>query len=371
MKKQRDKILNPAELRQQAEQQMHSQSHGVIDLLMTDQKKLMHELQVHQLELKMQNEALHDALTKNVDACVAAKREHERYLELFDFAPVAYLTLEENHIIRKGNICAATLLGFEQSQIVGHDFTWYVSYDYRPAFIHFLSNIFAAGNRQQTEIALQIGEKLVWVTIDAIVDKLHKTCFMAITDISARKQSEDLLRENNAFIASILNSMSQQIAVLDRQGVIIGVNDAWIDFGKKNGLSARWQNMLGSNYLDACKNESGHFLCEDAHDAYCGIQAVLNGERNQFFMEYPCHFNDQQCWLQMTVSPLLGQQYGAVISHEDITQRKKAERLPNIIKTMFDVSMDGYWELDAEGKFLSANERYKVDPTVQTNYYSV
>lgn len=366
MNEQTDNILNAADLRKRAEQEMLGISGETIDPLMTDEKRLLHELQVHQIELEVQNESLHEALTQTEKACVALEHEQQRYLELFDFAPVAYFTLEQNQRIRKANFYAATLLGFDRSLLVGQDFSIYISSAYRPVFQKFFRNLLDGENRQRCELALQGREMQYWVTLEAIVDQTKSSYLMAVCDISERKRNEELLRENHAFIASILNSMNQQIAVLDRQGIILAVNNAWIEFGNENVLSMPRQNFLGASYLEACKDKYGHFLCADAHTAYSGVQSVLMGQQKQFYLEYPCHCEDEQHWFRMTVSPLYGQKYGAVISHEDITRRKEAERLPNILKAMFDISMDGFWELDSMGNLLSVNERY-----AQMSGYSV
>jgi len=74
------------------------------------------------------------------------------------------------------------------------------------------------------------------------------------TDISVRKQMEEKLRDSNAFKVSILNSLTSHIAVLDAQGVIVAVNNAWRQFAKENSLLEVSKDMLGFNYLDVCKN---------------------------------------------------------------------------------------------------------------------
>lgn len=342
-------------------------------LLLTKEKKLLHELQVHQIELEMQNEALQEALAKSEIACINVERERERVLELFDFAPVAYFTLEENHAIRAANIYAASLLGLNRSQLIGQNFSSYISADYRPTFKRFMSELFLNQQRQSHEISLQIGELQRWIAIEAIANSDQKSCLLAILDITARKQNESGLIENQAFLASILNSMKWQIAVLNHQGVILAVNNAWIEFGHDNGLPPQSLSMLGINYLAVCKNQEGHFVDEDAEKACTGIQAVLSGEQQQFILEYPCHSSDQQRWFNMVVSPLTGPKYGAVVSHEDITQRKLDEFMPNLVKTMFDISMDGFWELDSDGNVLSINDAYakisgySVDELTQMN----
>lgn len=358
MNKQTDKIINPEEIQKLAEREMQNSSDNISGLLLTDEKRLLYELQVHQVELEMQNEALRKALIDTEEASLATQHEHERFLELFDFAPTAYFCLEENYIIRKANLCAANLLGLDQARLVGQDFSKYISLAFRPAFQQFLDKIIFGGGRQSCEIALQLGETQCWVAIEAIVDRTKKSCLMVMSDISDLKRNEEMLRENLAFIANVFNSVNQQIAVLDNQGNILAVNNAWIDFGEKNGLPVRTQNWLGANYLDACRDDTGHFLCEDANTAYLGIQAVLWDEQQQFILEYPCHSDDQQRWFQMTVSPLKGPRCGAVVCHEIITQRKQAERLPNLVKAMVDVSMDGFWEVDLMGNLLNINEKY-------------
>ena len=75
-------------------------------------------------------------------------------------------------------------------------------------------------------------------------------------DITERKQMEEKLRDSDAFNVSILNSLTAHIAVLDAQGVIVSVNNAWQRFAEENGLPESSQNMRGFNYLDECKNAS-------------------------------------------------------------------------------------------------------------------
>ena len=83
---------------------------------------------------------------------------------------------------------------------------------------------------------------------------------------------------------------------------------------------------MGVNYLDVCKNSAGLFVDEWAKTAYIGILEVLNAKQSLFSFEYPCHSPDQQRWFRMTISPLQGWRYGAVVSHENITQQKQREK---------------------------------------------
>ena len=145
------------------------------------------------------------------------------------------------------------------------------------------------------------------------------------TDISERKQMEEKLRDSDAFNVSILNSLTSHIAVLDAQGIIVAVNNAWRQFAKENGLLESSQDMLGFNYLDECKNAFNQPYGDEANAAQTGIVAVLAGEQETFHLEYPCHSPNQQRWFHMNVSPLQGSRRGVVVSHENITERKAME----------------------------------------------
>jgi PAS domain S-box-containing protein len=146
--------------------------------------------------------------------------------------------------------------------------------------------------------------------------------------------------------------------VLDEQGVIVAVNNAWRQFAKENSLFEVSQDMLGVNYLDVCKNAVNQPYGDEASVARTGIMAVLAGEQDTFNLEYPCHSPNQQRWFQMKVSPLQGSRRGAVVSHENITERKLAERVLVQLKAMIDISLDGFWIVDLKGNLLQVNEAY-------------
>ncbi len=180
-----------------------------------------------------------------------------------------------------------------------------------------------------------------------------------ITDISERKQMEEKLRDSDAFNVSVINSLTSHIAVLDAQGVIVATNNAWRQFAKENGLLEPNQDMLGGNYLEACKNAFDQPYGDEANTAQAGIMAVLAGERETFHLEYPCHSPNQQRWFQMNVSPLQGSRPGVVVSHKNITERKKAEEVAQAAsqyaRSLIEASLDPLVTISAEGKITDVN----------------
>ncbi|WP_237246322.1 sensor domain-containing diguanylate cyclase [Sideroxyarcus emersonii] len=127
-----------------------------------------------------------------------------------------------------------------------------------------------------------------------------------------------------ALHALLLDSLEEQIAVIDREGTIVYVNLAWTTFGLENGLASASAGT-GSNYLGVC-NMSGSGGDSLAGEAAEGIRDVLAGERASFHFEYPCHSPAEKRWFMMRAAPLQGDPGNLfVISHHNITQRKLAE----------------------------------------------
>jgi len=131
--------------------------------------------------------------------------------------------------------------------------------------------------------------------------------------------------ETSDFLKSILNSVSEHIVVIDGQGTIRFVNQAWVAFGQENSCKIqpdKWQTV---NYLDAC-DKSGSRGDVLGKAAAVGIRKVIERALSLFRIEYPCHSRTEKRWFMMAVTPLemSGVPYYA-ISHQNITQRKLAE----------------------------------------------
>ncbi len=130
-------------------------------------------------------------------------------------------------------------------------------------------------------------------------------------------------RTETALMASILESLRNKVAVIDGEGIIIGLNRYWLNPGARNDAPLQSAVEVGVNYLDVCRKASA--TQEDLRESLTGILSVLNGSQDLFELEYTRPHTHQQQWFRMTVTELAGSQGGAVISHLDITQQKLAE----------------------------------------------
>jgi PAS domain S-box-containing protein len=143
-------------------------------------------------------------------------------------------------------------------------------------------------------------------------------------DITLRKRTDEILVKSREFNRVILMSLQDHLAVLDADGIILSVNQSWLDFARENDVSSLELVGEGINYLDVCRNVT-KYPDKTSQEAFHGIQQVLKGSREYFELEYPCHSPSEQRWFLMKVIPFKGEKGGVVVAHTNITARKQAE----------------------------------------------
>ena len=447
----KDKLISsndtPADqdrLRAQAE--LHLDQAHLTKISAISPENLLHELQVHQIELEMQNETLRESLN-------ALEESRDRYADFYDFSPIGYLTLNREALITEINLTGAKFLGEMRRRLINHSFAPFVAPEDIDRWYRFFLSVINSDNSQSCEVKLlrrdgtgfyaqlnclrllkttkqpeirlvlsDISERkqleadlhesekrrhrleqqeIVQTSLDGfwvvnsnsgqILEVNDRFCnivgysreeilsmgiqdldvieapeetearikriqevgfdrfetrhrhkqghlvdlevcvthseanggvnFAFFRDITERKQLEQLKQ-------SILNSIVDEIAVLDPGGVIVAVNDPWRQFALENctdfGVSIL-STDVGANYLSACQISEGN-ITDGAGDAVKGIRAVMSGQLKNFSFEYPCHSPQKKRWFRMNVTPL-GEttNNGVVIAHSDITERRLAE----------------------------------------------
>jgi signal transduction histidine kinase len=128
-----------------------------------------------------------------------------------------------------------------------------------------------------------------------------------------------------AFFTGVLNSLYEHIAVVENDGSIIAVNEAWRSFARQNDAKSAYAVSEGANYLDVCSDVTDGDS-EYAQAAIKGMRDVIEGRETIFSMEYPCSSPTEERWFLMTVVPLQRPEGGAVVTHTNITRRLLAER---------------------------------------------
>lgn len=196
-----------------------------------------------------------------------------------------------------------------------------------------------------------------------------------VQDRYARQAIECNSHACDDFAGSVMNSLSSAIAVLDRQGNIVRVNDAWHRIATSDGGNPLLQGVIGQDYLNICWRAAGGE--PQAARALAGLDAVLGGELSNFVLEYSCSGRQKKRWCMMQVRPLVGAVPGVLVSHQDITQRKLMEldlaahkdQLKRLVaqrtrelenaraqaELILESTADGIFGLDMQGKIIFIN----------------
>jgi PAS domain S-box-containing protein len=151
-----------------------------------------------------------------------------------------------------------------------------------------------------------------------------RTLGQLLANVIQRRQTDAAVSESDRLKGAILSSIAAQIAVLDRQGVIIAVNDAWTAFGQANGVRGEASVSPGASYLEVCERAASEGS-PGAAEVLAGIKAVCEGSRAWFDCEYACDSPETARWFAMKAVPLRRPEGGAVVTHRDISSEKWQE----------------------------------------------
>jgi PAS domain S-box-containing protein len=171
----------------------------------TDLQALVHELEVHQVELEMQNEELQRSHAEAEDL-------RARYEELFDFAPLGYVTLDERGLIVDANLAGAALFDSDRSTLTGRSFVGLAASDCRVDLTAFLTAVRNSSGKRSLELRMVRGKAVPFdVAIDAVLLPGHGASGtrvqVAVADITGRRRAEAeksrLMRELEASLAHV------------------------------------------------------------------------------------------------------------------------------------------------------------------------
>ena len=338
------KSPDAAELRQRAEAQSSEREKRTapVPAAQADTQRLVHELQVHQIELEMQNEELMQARTETE----AALRQ---YADLYDFAPVGYFTLGRDGIISRVNLAGASLLGVERQKLVKRRLGVFVHARSLTALSTFLDRVFTSGKNEACEIELsKDGAAPLWVRIEATTESAERTaCRLVMMDMTERKQAEEALRESERQMNALVTSLDDIVFEFDDQGTYLNV---WA--ADESLLAQPKEQLLGKRIADILGEENGRPFAD-------AVRRVMAGGQSES-IEYPLDIPGGKHWFVARINPILAQDrsvQSASMLIRDITERRQAAERIQIqlehlnalreIDTVISSSFDLKFSLDA------------------------
>ena len=291
---------------------------------------------------------------------LALRRSEQNIRNIIDnlFAYIAVLS-PEGFVLEINRTALEMSQPFVPEQIIGKHFAetdwWSYSEDVKEQLYDAIERA-AIGERVRFDTNVRIGNgKFLPIDfmIAPLLDESGNITHLIPSgfDLTPRIEAEDALRRSEHFARAILDSLSAHIAVVDKNGEIIAVNNAWQNFAKANSKDDELAATgIGQNYLTVCG--AADSPDETAQIVLKNLRAILDGGQNNFAIEYPCHSPTEDRWFLLQISRMQGEAGGAVISHINITSRKKAEFALQKSKEQLDFTLDvaqlGVWGIVLE-----------------------
>jgi hypothetical protein len=179
MNKEKRNFTDDQMLRRNAEELLKKKQDKMDKLVIeTDALKLLHELQVHQIELEMQNEEL-------IKANETAETALKKYTMLYDFAPMGYFTLDAVGNICELNFTGAEILGDKRFSLVNSNFKLFIAEESRTVFDKFFSKIYSKKGKESCEVKLGYdGNPPCTVYMEGVVTGDDRNCLLSVVDIT-------------------------------------------------------------------------------------------------------------------------------------------------------------------------------------------
>lgn len=307
-------------LRERAEASISSHLPVSLEALqVNDIQRLLHELQVHEAELEMQNEELREAQ-------IELAKSHDRFADLYDSAPVGYLTLRSDLTIIRTNRRAAELMGFKPRDLLGKSLSHFVLHESQSTLYLHQQALLKTHAQETCELLLSTKGK-------GTVTVLMKTAYVRDTamgdpclrcvllDLSELKTSEAALRESELRLSSLIDSIPDTVQFKDPEGRWLIANPpALRTFGIKD---ISWEGCTDlelakrlpekSQQLKACAQSDAEVLRRGMPVCVEETLSGIDGTTRSFeVIKVPLKSADCRC-------------NGLVVVGRDISMRKKAE----------------------------------------------
>ncbi|MCX6699448.1 MAG: PAS domain-containing protein [Methanomicrobiales archaeon] len=239
-------------LRDDAEEKLSRSPKSSPDLKGQTPEQLIHELRVQQVELEMQAEQLRVAQ-------LALAESRDKYLNLYEFAPTGYITLNDKALIEEVNLTGATLLGVDRKKLHNARFRKFIAEKDSEPWVRYFMNVLAQERKQSCTLMIQRGDgstflarlESKWITDKSDgAPRVH----VAISDISDIRQAEEALRESEVRFRSLFQNMDSLFSlykvVLDKNGIPCDYRFLELNPSYEKFIGMRSSELIGRTLLE-------------------------------------------------------------------------------------------------------------------------
>lgn len=355
----------------------------------TEVQCLLHDLQVHQVELEAQNLELREAR----DALDEAR---ERYARLYDFAPVGYLTVDAKARVQEINLTGAAMFGRPRGLIMGHSLLPRLSPRQSPALLDHLKKAFANPEKVVTEVKIRDGEggqrdvRLESV-VTAGVRGQPGLCQMVMMDVTEIKRAEAerqrlldsteaLVRTRTAELTKAVNSLRTEVVERERAEAEVRVRESALNEAQRISQHGSWNRELPDGrevwsaetyrILGLCPEEleasAPAFLAalhpDDRGQVVAAEEALFRGEAPEWLDLRVCRPDRSMRVVRLQVAlerDAAGAPRRLVGTLQDITEQKAAEASLRLAAAAFENTAEAVTISDPEGRILAVNRAFE------------
>jgi PAS domain S-box-containing protein len=296
-------------LRQRAEREFGERNRELsLPAEREDIARLVHELQVHQIELELQKEEL-------LRVQEQLQKSNERYRDLYDYAPVGYFTLNSAYKITGVNLAGAQLLKEPRSKLINTRFTRFIASGETDRFHFYFKQVSSSDHKLVLELEMQRTDK---TTFYARLEGLKAESWelrLALTDITERKQAEEAIKKSEQKYKDIVETANE--------GILIGATDGRILYANQ-----RMADLFGYALSEIMGELGLEFMPSDQRDLVLRTRKELESGK-KLRREFKFRRKDGSIlWTLASITPQFngyGHHTTNLVMHTDITEIKKAE----------------------------------------------
>ena len=323
-------------------------------------QQALHELRVHQVELEMQNEEL--------------KAARARYFDLYDLAPVGYITVSEQGLVLEANLTATTLLSVSRGNLMNQLLTRFILKEDQDIYYLHRKKLLDTGKPQMCELRMvKKNGTVFWAHLSGAAARAEDgttACRVVMSDITESKDMDAKLRREEQRFRALADQSSDIIVLLNREGVITYENPA-----VEKALGLKIEERIGATGFEHLHPDDFKLVADTYDILFSDINAPVQQSDIRFR-----HINGSWRTFEVVASNLIHDKVieAVIINLRDITERKRMEealhKSEEKYRTLLESVQEGYFELDLAGNFTFFNDslcriyNYSKEELMDMNY---